>query len=587
MFALRPTVHECSGCSASEYRRSAVIARLTTRLVTSLRVFAVLARNRDLRNVELSFLGFNAVEYGTWVAILLYAYEATGPASVGVVALVQLIPAAVLAPVAASIGDRIRRHRYLLLGYIVETLAMGAVAVAMIAEVEPLIVYALASIQAATLTMTRPAVWALLPELAERPEELTAANGLSSVFEGAGVLVGPLGAAAILAVGTPADVFLVGAGVLALAVLLAARVRATAVPESEVDRQRIETIKSDQSPAPSGEPRRARLFEGFLLLARQRDPRLMVGLLSSRMVLIGALDVLFVLMALELFETGESGAGILSAALGVGGMVGGAVTVGLAGRRRLGPALVAGAVAFGACISAIGLAPSEVAAAGLIAVSALGLSLMDATGRTMLHRVVSDAALARVFGVLEGMNMVALGLGSIVVPLLVAWLGLEATIVAVGALLPALAVIAIPGLRRIDDGAFVPGRELELLEKVAMFAPLRPQVLESLARRALWISTPRGSILMTEGDPGDRYYVLGSGRLDVTRSGEVVRTVGTSGEGVGEIALLDDVPRTATVTVAEDAELLVLEREDFLTAVTGHPEVTRAARRVADDRMSS
>jgi CRP-like cAMP-binding protein len=212
---------------------------------------------------------------------------------------------------------------------------------------------------------------------------------------------------------------------------------------------------------------------------------------------------------------------------------------------------------------------------------------MDATGRTLLQRVVSDETLARVFGVLEELAMAALGVGSIAVTALVVWLGLEGAIVALGALLPALALVSLPGLRRIDAAAVVPERELALLGRVAMFAPLRPHILESVARRSRWISVPAGTVLMAEGDLGDRYYVLASGRLDVTRRREHVRTLEQPGEGVGEIALLFDVPRTATVTVSDAAELLVLERADFLTAVTGHPEVARAARRVASERMTS
>ena len=221
-----------------------------------------------------------------------------------------------------------------------------------------------------------------------------------------------------------------------------------------------------------------------------------------------------------------------------------------------------------------------------VAISAVGLSLLDATGRTLLQRVVSDEMLARVFGVLEGLAIAALGFGSILVPALVAWLGLEGAIVALGAVLPVLGLLAIPVLRRIDASVVVPERELALLGTVAMFAPLRPQVLESVARRASWVTLPAGTVLMAEGEPGDRYYVLASGRLEATQAGRHLRTMRDPGDGVGEIALMFDVPRTATVTAAEDAELLVLERAEFLTAVTGHPEVARAAERVATDRMS-
>jgi MFS family permease len=376
------------------------MGRLFARLRASVRVFATLGRNRDLRRVQLAFLGFNAVEYGTWIAILLYAYHATGPVSVGVVALVQLIPASFFAPAAAMLGDRMRRERFLLLGYGVETVTMALVTVAMLLELHPVVVYTLACVETAALTMSRPAQGALLPSLAHTPDELTASNGLSAVFQGAGVLVGPLGAAAILAFSTPAAVFVGGTMTLAIATLLSATVRV----------RPAEPAARGDAPAASGA-----VWEGLRVLVRRREPRLLVSLQSAQMILSGALDVLFVLMALQLFHTGSAGAGVLNAALWAGGMIGGAATLALVGHRRLGPSLVVGAFAFGVPFALIALAPSDLTGTGLIAASAIGLALMDATGRTLLQRVVSDETLARVFGLLEGLGMAALAVGSILV----------------------------------------------------------------------------------------------------------------------------------------------------------------------------
>ena len=543
------------------------MGRLIGRLGNTLRLFRALTRNRDLRNVELAFLGFNGVWYGVWIALLLYAYRATGPASVGIVAMVLLIPSALFAPLAASLGDRMRRERYLLLGYAALTVATGGVTVAMVAGAPPLIVYAVGCVQAPMFTLIRPAQSALLPALAERPQELTAANGLSALFEGAGVLLGPLGAAWILLASSPAAVFVAGTGILAISVILASAVRVHHPGAAE-------PVEGSGSP-----------LHGFRVLARERDPRLVVGLIFAVEMVIGALDVLFVLMALELFHTGESGAGILNAALGAGLMVGGAVTLALVGRSRLGSGISLGGFGFGLFFACIAVFPSGTVGPALVAAAAIGLSVADAVGRTLLQRTVSDDALARVFGVLEGLAMVAYAAGSILVPGLVALIGLSGAIVAFAALLPALGLLATPGLRRIDERIVVPVRELELLSKVPMFAPLRPETLEALARRTQWRSVPAGNVVIAEGEPGDRYYILAAGALEVTRSGEHVHTMRDPGNGVGEIALLFDVPRTATVTVLDDAELLVLERADFLTAVTGHPEVARSAERIATDRM--
>jgi len=544
------------------------MGQLVEKLGTSIRVFLSLTRNRPLRNVLLAYLLFSAVEYGTWVALLVYAYEATGPASVGIVALVLLIPAALFAPAASTFGDRMPRGRFLLLSYATQTLAMTMVATAMLLGAAPLVVYALACVASASVSMTRPAQGAVLPALAERTDELTAANGLMAVFEGAGVLIGPLCAAAILAFASPGGVIAAGAISLSGATMLATSLRTPAPPD----------LRGEGEVAPSW-------LEGVRPIARDREPRLLIVLLASRWVLLGALDVLFVLMALELFDTGRSGPGVLTAALGAGGMIGGAATVALVGRRSLGPLLVFGALAFGIPIVLIGLVPSATSAIVLLAAGAVGLSLMDATGRTLLQRVVDDDVLARVFGVLEGLSMAALGLGSILVPVLVAWLGLQGSIVAFGAFLPVLALFGVRGLRRIDAHAVVPERALRLLTHVGMFAPLRPETLEWIARKSTWLHAAKDEVVIAEGDTGDRYYVLSSGAVDVTRRGAWLHTFSEPGDGFGEIALLYDVPRTATVTAVDDAELLTIDRGDFLTAVTGHAEAARAAERVARDRM--
>ena len=137
--------------------------------------------NGGLRRVLPAFFLFNAAEFGTWVAILLYAYERTGPVSVGVVALIQLVPAALLAPAAASLGDRFPRERVLAAGYVAQAVAMLATAAAMIAAAPPVVVYAIAAVAASSLVVTRPTQSALLPSLAVSPEELTAANAATGI----------------------------------------------------------------------------------------------------------------------------------------------------------------------------------------------------------------------------------------------------------------------------------------------------------------------------------------------------------------------------------------------------------------------
>ena len=523
--------------------------------------------NGALRRVLPAFFLFNAAEFGTWVAILLYAYERTGPVSVGVVALIQLVPAALFAPAAASLGDRFPRERVLTAGYAVQAVAMLATAAAMIAVAPPLVVYAIAAVAASALVVTRPTQSALVPSLAASPEELTAANAASGVVEGAGVLAGPLLAAAILTTGTPATVFLVAVGLLLAAALLTAWLR-PAPWSMAIDDATVAVDAAD-----------AGVLAGLRVIATDRDARLVVGLLTVRMVMTGAADVLFVLLALELLGMGEPGAGLLAGALGAGAMVGGAAIFAIVGRARLAVLAAAGAAAWGVSVAAIGVTAVAALAPLLVVAAGAGLALVDIAGRTMLQRSIRDEVLARVFGLQEGLAMAGLAAGSLLVPILAGLVGLVGAVLVVAAMLPLLVALRWRRLTELDGRTLAPVRELALLRRNPIFRPLPAPALEAVARRGRWLTTPPGFELIHEGDPGDCFYVLASGALRVERDGTHLRDVTAPGDGVGEIALLRGVPRTASVATTADSTLLTIGRGPFLAAVTGHPDAYAAAER--------
>lgn len=539
------------------------------RVRAPLRVARAVLRNPALRRVELAFLLFNAAEFGTWVAVLLYAYEATGAASVGIVALAQLLPAGLVAPFAASLADRYSRGRVLLLGYVLQAAAFGAAGAGMVLGVPPLLVYAAAAGAAAALTITRPTQGALLPALSRTPEELTAANGVSGTVEGAGTLLGPLAAAGILVVLAPGHVLLAFAAACLVAGGLVARLPRPTEPVTAGGRAHPGTEHPHPHPAHRHQPS---LTGGLRAVAGNPETRLVVVILGLRMVVAGALDVLFVLFALEVLESGESGAAILTAVLGLGTVVGGAVSFSLVGVRRLAPALGLSTAVIGLALALVAATETEALALALLALAGIGYAASDVVGRTILQRATPDALLARVLGTLEGVGLVGLSIGSVLVPFVALAVGVQLSFIVVALVLPVTVALAWRGLARIDREVLVPVREIGVLRAVPVFAPLAPPALEAVARRSRWRTVGPGEAIIREGDVGDVYYVVESGAIRVTRAGDELRTVRGGGYGFGEIALLRDVPRTATVTALEPTVLLALERSDFLEAVTGHEQ---------------
>ncbi len=285
--------------------------------MSALRVLGIVARNRELRRVELAFAAFNGAEWAAWIAMLVYAYDQGGATTAGLVAVAQLVPAGLVAPIVAGRADRHRPGRVLALGYAAQAAAMGATAAALLLGWPPLLAYALAAISASAVTVTRPAQAALLPTVARTPDELTATNVVSGWIESVSVLVAPALAGVLLAVGGPGWVFATTAILAAAGGLLVAPI---------------------PGPPPAGETG-AGPEPAWRLLSESPQTRVLVGLLGAQYVAIGALDVLYVVLAISVLDLGNAGAGYLNAAFGAGGVVGIALTAALVGRRRLAPAL--------------------------------------------------------------------------------------------------------------------------------------------------------------------------------------------------------------------------------------------------------
>lgn len=523
-----------------------------------------------LRRAVIAYAGFCFAEWATWIAMLVFAFERGGATEAGVVALIQLIPASIVAPLAATMADRLPRERFLLVGFLAQAAAMGATALAIVLEAAAPLVYACAAASATSVTLTRPAHGSILPSLSATPDDLTSANVATGTVQNAAILVAPAVAGVLLGISGAGAVFGLAALVAAVGAALVAGIRV-----------RSDAIAIDPDRA---EPIGATLAGGFVTLRRSAGPRTIVALIAAGGMIEGALDVFIVVLALDLLAAGDTGVGFLNSAVGAGGLIGAAAAVALVGRARLALPFAAGLLLWGVPMGVLGLLPLFWLALLLFIVAGAGRALMDVAGRTLLQRATPEDALGRVFGVLEGLHMGMLGLGSVAVPALVAISGPRQALVLAGLWIPLVLLVGWRALRAVDAAAVVHVRELELLRAVAMFAPLAPPTIERLARRLVPVRLAAGTWVIRQGEAGDRYYVIDRGEVDVFVDDAHVRHQGP-GSAFGEIALIRNVPRTASVRATTDVSLYALERDVFLAVVAGHPESRARVESVVTSRL--
>ena len=510
-----------------------------------------------LRALLLSWCGNYTADWASFVAFSVYFYEQEGLTGVGILGLVRMGAAVAAIPLASAIVDRYPRQRLLLAIQIARGAALALAAAVLAFGGASWLVLVLVALIAFCGGPYRPAHYALMPTLARSPQELVAANVGTSMFEGVAVLVGPALAGVLLAVTGPYLAVAVSAAVcFCCAVLVACMGR-------EPNWRR--------AARPHGWTPFREVMEGFRVLAHEPNPRLIVGLIVAQAFVRGLLNVLLVTASIHLLRAGDSGVGFLNSAFGAGALAGGLGGVSLLGRRRLADPFGLGLVLWGAPIALVVVWPTLGWALLCMAVVGAGNSVLDIAGYTLIQRSIVDVVLGRVFATLEIVGSAAIGIGSIAAPQLVGGLGMRGALIATGVILPVLAVIFRPRLQAVDEATTVPRRELELLASVPFFEPLAPTTLEKLAMRLRPLAVRAGTEVVKEGEGGETFYLVESGQVDVIHGGKLVATLG-AGQYFGEIALLHEVPRVATCVARSDAELYELERQVFVSAVSGNEQ---------------
>jgi MFS family permease len=514
-----------------------------------------LATAGPLRRVLLGYLLFALVEMSIWLAILLWAYDEGGARLAGLVAVAQLLPAAVIAPPLAGLGDRYNRGTALLAAHGGVAVTTAATTVALLAGASAVLVVVAATAATTALSVVRPLHFAALPQLVRRPDDLVSGNALSSMFDGVALFTGPLLAGAAAHLAGPWLVFTVASFVALGACALCVRL-GLAAPAAEPD-------TGDDRPGWRS------AVAGLAGLAADRAVVVLLLVLTTKFVVEGAHDVLGVSLALDALDIGSSGAGFVVGAMGFGALLGGMVASAVGRRRELAAVVLGSGLAQGLGMALVAAVTLVAPVLVLLVLAGMGGAVMMVAGRTLLQRNADDRVLARVFAVQEATSLLGLALGAAVAPVLIELTSPSGAFVVFGATIAMVSGGAHVMVRSLDRRAAVPEAEAALLRQVPFLRVVPTYDLERLARSARWLDVEAGDDVVREGEPGDLFYVVGAGSLQVSVRGDVRPAALGPGDSFGEIALLRAVPRTATVTALAPSRLLALGAADFLAAVTG------------------
>ncbi|SDR86498.1 Major Facilitator Superfamily protein [Friedmanniella luteola] len=533
-------------------------------------------RNPPLARLLVVWAVWITADWALLITVSLLALDVGGPAAVGLVGAVRVLPAALLSAPASVLTDRWVRSRLLA----VVLAGSGALTGVLVwcASVDaglPVLLVVVAA-GSAIGAAVRPTLQAMVPTLVTSPADLIAANAAYATIEAVGTVVGPGLCAALLGAVGPPGVLGVLAVLLGLAALVAAAIR---TPFRPVRSARTSARAAWLAP-----------LAGFRVLARP-GLRLAISLFLGQTTMRGLLNVFVVLVATSMVGGSESRAGSLFIAMGVGGLVGAAVALGL-GPQHGSRWIALGIALWGLPVVAIGLWPDATVASVALAVLGFGNALLDVSGYTLVNRLVPDHLAGRAWGAFSALGAAVVALGSLAAPLLAGLVGLTGAMVLTGAVLALAPAVTWRWLSRLDALASGRAEDVELLRRVPLFAALSLVGVERLARGARTRDLAAGEVVVEQGEPAADFYVIAEGAALVTRDGREVRQLGPA-EAFGEIALLDPGPRTATVTTAAPTRLLVVDRDGFVAAVTGHRPTDDLARervarlRSADEERST
>lgn len=561
---------------AGDRARGGIVASFVQETTGSLRSVFV---NPNLRRLQLAFAGSLMGNWAYATAVAVWAYGVGGAKAVGVFAAVRLALMAVATPFVSTFADRYPRKMVMIASDLYCAVLVAAATACLYAGTPALPIFALAALTSFGGSSFRAAQGALTPQLANTPDELTASNGTASTLESLAIFVGPAVGAGLLAVADVEVVFLlnVASFVWSMAMVTGIRVPPPAAARSqEAHPESASDVLAEVEHKAEGFL--AETSAGFRTIARDRDLLLTVVEGSAQTVLAGATAVFPLVMAVQILHIGAKGVGLLDSMSGLAAILGGVFAISRATKRKLGQDLTTGVLLWSVPLVLVTIWPTPVAAFAVMALLGFANPLVDVNVFTVIQRLTPDAVLGRVFGAFETCLIATMALGSAITPLMLHAWGLRTTMAVLGLSVGAVPLLGLRRMLQLDQRLEAPAG-LGLLQAIPMFGPLGPVTVDVLARGLVRETVAAGDVVVREGDESDRFYVIESGTVRVTAAdGHLLREEGP-GDYFGEIGLLRDVPRTATITAADDVVLLALSREEFLEAVSGQGE----ARRLAED----
>jgi MFS family permease len=527
--------------------------------------------NGALLRVLAAWALFSAGQWMLMIAVAVYAIHAAGTGGVGVVTVVRLLPAMFAAPVAGNLLDRHDRSRVVSLACATQLLAAIAAAVVVIADAGLIALIVPLAVISAASTPTRPALQSILPALARTPAELTKATAVWSGVDNAGFLAGAGLGGLLLAVTGPGNVVVLSAILIAVTVALVVSLPATRASAP------ADTLSTDDE----SEVERSDLLAGLRAVWHTPALHAPFAVFVGALVLEGATDVLLVALAIEKLGLGNGGPGLLCVVWGAGGVIGSAVLLVVVRRAGYGRAFVIGAVMFGVLLAVSGYGGVAVAITAMVPVG-LGFALVEGSMMGVIPRLADDAVIGRVYGVCEVSYAGFGALGAVIAPALIDLVGVAGTLAVLGIGYVLIVVAFVPRLSRLDRGEQVAARVRDLLHGVPFLTPLPLPQLERLVRGARPVTVCAGEVAVRAGEVGEDFFVIDAGQVEVVESGRLCGP----GSGFGEIALLRDVPRTATVQALGEVRLWAVDRSAFLTAVGAVDDVRSAADEVVAEHLS-